>query len=153
MGFVQADDHPVVCVTLNDAKAFCAWLSKKEGRTYAIPSEAQWEYCCRAGAQTPFSFGKDVLLMGAAMNGSTATRTLKTHPVGEKEPNGWGLFDMHGNAAEWTTPKLVGQLPERPPARSDRPVPSGSRHSKRGGSFRPARPILPPGFHAHEGVI
>ena len=132
MGFVQADDHPIVCVTLNDAKAFCNWLSKKEGRTYTIPSEAQWEYCCRAGMQTPFSFGNDILLMGRH-GWFERNSQMKTHPVGAKEPNAWGLFDMHGNASEWTA-DWIGHYPEVAQRDPIGPA-SGSQHSFRGGAF------------------
>src|SRR5262249_46078102 len=100
-GFEQADDHPVVCVSWNDARAFCEWLSQKEGKKYTLPTEAQWEYCCRAGSQTKFGFGDDdeeltehawfILNSG-----------MRSHPVGEKKPNAWGLYDLHGNAWEWT---------------------------------------------------
>src|SRR5262249_23902100 len=100
-GFTQADDHPVVCVSLNDAVAFCDWLSKKDARPYTLVTEAQWEYCCRAGTQTAFSFGDETLFLGRhAWYSDNATPT--THPVGKKLPNPWGLFDMHGNAAELT---------------------------------------------------
>ncbi len=100
-GFEQADDHPVVCVSWNDARAFCRWLSGKEGRRYTLPTEAQWEYACRAGSQSRFSFGDDDAELGEyAWYGANAER--KTHPVGQKKPNGWGLYDMHGNVHQWT---------------------------------------------------
>ncbi len=101
-GFEQADDHPVVCVSWNDAWAFCHWLSATEDKRYQVPTEAQWEYCCRAGARTRFTFGDDNKeLEGYAWLADNAART--THPVGRKMPNAWGLFDMHGNALEWTS--------------------------------------------------
>jgi formylglycine-generating enzyme required for sulfatase activity len=100
-GFEQADDHPVVCVSWNDAGAFCDWLSAKEGKKYALPTEAQWEYCCRAGSQTRFHFGNDdrELAQYAWYGGHSENRT---HPVGGKKPNAWGLFDMNGNVWQWT---------------------------------------------------
>jgi formylglycine-generating enzyme required for sulfatase activity len=100
-GFAQTDTHPVVCVSWNDAVAFCAWLSKKEAKAYGLPTEAQWEYACRAGSPTPFCFGEGVRELGqyAWYDGNSGSRT---HPVGEKKANAWGLFDMHGNAWEWT---------------------------------------------------
>src|SRR5262249_37756723 len=99
-GFEQTDDHPVVVVTRGDAQAFCDWLSKKEGRYYTLPTEAQWEYACRAGSRSRFSFGdNEGQLPEHAWIVSNSDH--KTHPVGKKKPNAWGLFDMHGNAAEW----------------------------------------------------
>jgi formylglycine-generating enzyme required for sulfatase activity len=99
-GFAQTAEHPVVCVSWNDAVAFCAWLSKKEGAAYGLPTEAQWEYACRAGTQTRFSSGDEESdLSRCAWYAGNAG--LKTHPVGEKQANAWGLLDMHGNVAEW----------------------------------------------------
>jgi formylglycine-generating enzyme required for sulfatase activity len=96
----QTDDHPVVNVNWNDAKAFCGWLSKKEGKEYRLPTEAEWEYACRAGTQTKWSFGDDESELGSyAWFGGNSR--LRTHPVGQKKPNPWGLYDMHGNAWEW----------------------------------------------------
>jgi formylglycine-generating enzyme required for sulfatase activity len=117
-GFAQADDHPVVCVSQNDARAFCEWLSKKEGRTYILPTEAQWEYCCRAGWKTRFHFGDDERKLGefAWFLGNSG---MKTHPVGKKKPNAWGLFDMHGNAEEitgdWYNAKYYKSSPKQNP--------------------------------------
>ncbi len=99
-GFEQLDNHPVVCVTWNDAKAFCEWLSKKEQKKYTLPTEAQWEYACRAGTQTRFFFGDDEQeLFNFVWYEANSQR--KTHPVGEKKPNAWGLSDMHGNVWQW----------------------------------------------------
>jgi formylglycine-generating enzyme required for sulfatase activity len=116
-GFDQPDDHPVVNVTWNDAKKFCEWLSKKEGKTYELPTEAEWEYACRAGTTTRFWCGdKDEDLKG---NANLADASFKekypdgkwavswddgypfTSPVGKFKPNPWGLYDMHGNVWQW----------------------------------------------------
>jgi formylglycine-generating enzyme required for sulfatase activity len=99
-GFEQTDEHPAVCVSWNDAVAFCDWLSRKEGRTYALPTEAQWEYCCRSGFRARFGFPDDRKLDQFAWYATNAGH--KTHPVGQLQGNAWGLEDMHGNALEWT---------------------------------------------------
>ena len=107
-GFTQTDDHPVVNVDWNDAVAFCEWLSLKEGKSYQLPSEAQWEYACRAGTTTPYHFGSVNDGEKANINGDypygveTKGPNLKrTTPVGSYAGNAFGLYDMHGNAYEW----------------------------------------------------
>ena len=99
-GFSQTDDYPVVCVSHNDAMAFCRWLSQKEGRTYRLPTEAEWEFACRAGMAGLFPWGDDIGKQGEHVwfNGNSDS---KTHPVGQKNPNAWGLYDMLGNVREW----------------------------------------------------
>jgi len=100
-GFPQADDHPVLDVTWNDAIAFCAWLSRKEGKTYRLPTEAEWEYACRAGAQTPWFWGDASRDIGYyAWHKGNAGELNLTHPVARKHPNPWGLYDMIGNVWE-----------------------------------------------------
>jgi formylglycine-generating enzyme required for sulfatase activity len=89
------DDGPVTFVTWDEAVAFCAWLTKKEGKPYRLPTEAEWEYACRAGSTTLFSTG-DTLPAESANVGSG-----KVRPVGSYRPNAWGLHDLHGNVAEW----------------------------------------------------
>ncbi|NQT17667.1 MAG: SUMF1/EgtB/PvdO family nonheme iron enzyme [Planctomycetes bacterium] len=99
-GFPQTDDHPVVNVSWNDAMVFCRWLSEKHGVKYDLPTEAQWEYACRAGTTTLWHFGdSDTTLREYAWYYANAGG--KTHPVGQLKPNAWGLYDMHGNAWEW----------------------------------------------------
>src|SRR5262249_19438683 len=100
-GFEQAEDEPVVCVSWNDARDYCDWLSLKENKHYSLPSEAQWEYACRAGTRTTFSFGEDERqLPDHVWYDENSGR--RTHPVGQKKPNAWGLRDMHGHVWQWT---------------------------------------------------
>lgn len=116
-GFPQSDQHPVVNVSWNDAQAFVDWLSKNEGRTYRLPTEAEWEFACRAGRYSRFSNGDDpeqlFLIANLAdrsfaaefpqMKGPTQSNDghAFTAPVGTFAPNQYGLFDMHGNVSEW----------------------------------------------------
>ena len=91
---------PVENVSWHDAVAFFGKLSDEEGVEYRLPTEAEWEYACRAGTTTTYSFGDDVSQLGEyAWHKGNSEHT--THPVGEKKPNAWGLFDMHGNVYEW----------------------------------------------------
>ena len=96
----QADDEPVVQVCWDDATAFCKWLSQREGVHYRLPTEAEWEYACRAGSQSVWSFGDDPdALCDYAWFKRNAGST--TQPVGRKRPNPFGLYDMYGNVWEW----------------------------------------------------
>ncbi|MBM4005879.1 MAG: formylglycine-generating enzyme family protein [Planctomycetes bacterium] len=116
-GFEQTDNHPVVDVSWSDAKAFCKWLSEKEKKTYRLPTEAEWEYACRAGTKTAYVHGDDPEGLATTGNGADATARAKfpgwsigikgqdghlfTAPVGQFKANPFGLFDMHGNVWEW----------------------------------------------------
>jgi formylglycine-generating enzyme required for sulfatase activity len=95
-GFIQADDEPVVAVSWNDANAFCRWLSEETGEDYRLPSEAQWEYACLAVNSSE----KYLALDSIAWYGENSEG--HPHAVGTKHPSEWGLFDMKGNAWEWT---------------------------------------------------
>jgi len=99
-GFGQTDEHPVLEVTFNDAAAFCQWLGNLTQQTYRLPTEAEWEYACRAGTTGHYSFtgGEAKLGRHAWFADNSASRS---HPVGRKAPNPWGLHDMYGNAWEW----------------------------------------------------
>ncbi|MDB9405823.1 SUMF1/EgtB/PvdO family nonheme iron enzyme [Microcystis aeruginosa CS-1036] len=98
--FKNNPQNPVEQVSWNDAQAFCRKLSQITGKTYRLPTEAEWEYACRAGTTTRFYFGDDANQLGdyAWYDGNSQD---KTHPVGQKKPNAWGLYDMIGNVCEW----------------------------------------------------
>ncbi|MBL7223614.1 MAG: formylglycine-generating enzyme family protein [Candidatus Brocadiae bacterium] len=92
--------RPVIAPTWVNAVNFCRWLSKKTGKKYRLPTEAEWEYACRAGTTTAYSFGKDDSdIDDYAWYEDNSDE--QTHPVGSKKPNAFGLFDMHGNVKEW----------------------------------------------------
>jgi formylglycine-generating enzyme required for sulfatase activity len=101
------DNRPVMYVSWDDAKHYVAWLSKMTGKEYRLLTEAEWEYAARAGSQTRYSFGDDAAELGAhaGYNDNSEDQTPpaehKTHPVGNKKRNAFGLYDMHGNVMEW----------------------------------------------------
>jgi formylglycine-generating enzyme required for sulfatase activity len=108
-GFAQNDEHPVVSVSWHDAQRYLRWLSDKTGQTYRLPSEAEWEYACRAGTKTAFSFGDTISTDQANYDGNYVYNggprgefRQGTSQVNAFQPNPWGLFDMHGNVWEWT---------------------------------------------------
>ena len=93
--------RPVESVSWNDCQKFLAALQRSTGRQFSLPTEAQWEYACRAGTKTQWSCGNDEALLNEyAWSGANTGGT--THAVGEKKPNAWGLYDMLGNVGEWT---------------------------------------------------
>ena len=156
VGHEQTDYHPVVCVTWSDAAAFCTWLSGKTGRTVRLPSEAEWEYACRAGKQTIFSWG-DTLAEGKGscnVADKTAKKTfggwkifpwedghVYTAPVGSFTPNAFGLCDMHGNVWEWCSDRYARDYSKG--GRVDPTGPeTGKHHVIRGGSWMSSPPFV-----------
>jgi len=131
LGFPQTDDHPVVNVTWNDATAFCLWLSKKQGSKYHLPTEAQWEYACRAGTTTVWYCGdSDTTLHEYGCFSPTGS-----NPAGQLKPNAWGLYDMHSNVWEWTADIFASKYYTRSPINDPKGLINGSDYAGRGGGW------------------
>lgn len=151
-GFAQRDDEPVVNVSWHDAQALARWLSQTEQRTYRLPTEAEWEYACRAGTTTRYPHGDDPATLTQEANVFDAAaaphwplwadRAVKasdgfafTAPVGRLAPNAFGLYDMLGNVWEWTADWHEDDYYTQSPA-VDPPGPAdGSVRVRRGGSW------------------
>ncbi len=111
---IESDDVAAEGITWSDAVEFCRELSDKEGVTYRLPTEAEWEFCCRAGTTTRYSFGDDTGLLNdyawwgglVLFDESSAAGEVYPHRVARKSPNAWALFDMHGNVSEWCADAL-----------------------------------------------
>ncbi|HVS39253.1 MAG TPA: bifunctional serine/threonine-protein kinase/formylglycine-generating enzyme family protein [Gemmataceae bacterium] len=145
--FVQVDDDPVVCVNWNDAMQFCRWLSKKGGAACGLPTEAEWEYACRAGTTTAYFFGADVKQLGDYQwfhGNNTATHPLL---VGRKRPNVWGLYDMGGNVCQLCA-DYYGDYKEGL-CRDPRGADSGDGYVLRSGSWANDAPYCRSAFRDH----
>lgn len=134
----KSDDRPVETVTWLDAVAFCKSLSelpeeKKAGHEYRLPTEAEWEYACRAGTRSAFSFDDEGDFGLLTVYGWFRGNSGGTHTVGLREPNPWGLYDMHGNVWEWCSDRY-GEYPQIAVVDPVGPE-EGSRRVARGGSW------------------
>jgi formylglycine-generating enzyme required for sulfatase activity len=149
-GYAYENDQPVVNVSFNDALAFCQWLSGKERRAYGLPSEAQWEYACRAGTQTLYSHGDDpegLAVVGNVADGKAKSKFsswntisaqddhIHTAPVGQFRANAFGLCDMHGNVSEWCSDWFVRGYASAATVADPAGPASGALHVVRGGNF------------------
>jgi len=125
------DNCPVENISWQDAQEYIKRLNIRERTSkYRLPTEAEWEYACRAGSQTAFSFG-DVVGSLDSYGWYSGNSGNRTHPVGQKEPNAWGLYDMHGNVCEWVQDRY-GDYPVG--AVTDPTGPSSGTGIVRGGS-------------------
>jgi formylglycine-generating enzyme required for sulfatase activity len=154
-GFKQEIDHPVVLVSLSDAMEFARWLSEKDGKTYRLPSEMEWEYACRAGKTSRYGSGNDAESLAAVANIADGTFREKypdwpgiaardgqvfTAPVRTFRPNLFGLYDMHGNVWEWCSDECRANRRYWPPEGRPREATEALHRVLRGGSWsdRPA---------------
>jgi formylglycine-generating enzyme required for sulfatase activity len=139
----DTSNFPVESISWNDAAAFCSKLSelaeeKKAGRVYRLPTEAEWEYACRAGTKTAFYFGSDEKQLGD-YTWHFANAGGKPHAVGQKKANAWGLYDMYGNVWEWCQ-DWYGEYDTNQSVDPKGPK-EGSNRVRRGGCWR-----LAPGY-------
>jgi formylglycine-generating enzyme required for sulfatase activity len=150
-GFPQTPTHPVVNISWNDATAFCKWLSKREGARYRLPTEAEWEYACRAGSSTRYYFGDqasqlsafanfaDVRYLQVAPGGARSPRGDDRHPftspVGSYRPNAWGLHDMLGNVWQWCSDRAADSSAVAEASSPSRQLPLGELRVRRGGAW------------------
>ena len=138
---VDSANHPVEQVSWSDAVEFCQRLSalpeeKKAGRVYRLPTEAEWEYACRAGSQTAYSFGSDEKSL-VNFGWYSQNAKGKTHAVGLKKANAWGLYDMHGNVSEWCS-DWYGEYPKGSATDPRGPKDGWNRVRRGGGWYLPA---------------
>ncbi len=155
------EGYPAICVSHVAARQYCKWLGEKTGRFHRLPTEAEWEYACRAGSPGAYTFGDDPEALGDhAWFAGNCERVLEPgappvaayHRVGEKRANAWGLCDMHGNVAEWVADGWLADAldpahgagprsdPFFPPPPDHRGRPSRFPHTVRGGSWRDGAP-------------
>ncbi len=155
-GLELTDEHPVVNVSYSDAVAFCKWLSRKEERTYRLPTEAEWEYMCRAGTTTRWNNGDDednvaevVANLGVGYSSPEGFRRqarqnarktqglgyLLLAPVGQFQANAWGLYDVHGNVWQWCSDVYAAEYYSNSPAEDPTGPAAGGLRVVRGGSW------------------
>ena len=132
---MNSRDHPVENVSWDDVQKFIRRLNQKEGgNKYRLPTEAEWEYAARAGTTTKWSCGNNesCLKNVAWYSGNSGN---KTHPIGQKKPNAWGLYDMHGNVWEWVQDLYNDKYYSRSPSTDPKGTSSGSYRVARGGGW------------------
>lgn len=151
-GFAQTDAHPVLNVTWGDAQALAQWLGKIEGRSYRLPTEAEWEYAARAGSSSRYHCGDDPRCLQQVANTfdqaalpywpQYAANALPaddgyafTAPVARFAPNAFGLYDMHGNAWEWTQDLYAEDYYSKSPVDDPQGPVEGGVYVRRGGSW------------------
>jgi formylglycine-generating enzyme required for sulfatase activity len=127
-------DVPVRRVKWTDAVVYAQWKSEREGKKYRLPTEAEWEYACRAGSEGKYCFGDDESQLGEyAWYADNAEKV--TDNVGTKKPNAWGIYDMHGNVWEWCLARYADDYVDTPRDGSAYDVASEKGRVLRGGSY------------------
>ncbi len=132
--YFKGSDLPVESVSWEEAKEFCQRLSARENRTYRLPTEAEWEYACRANTTTAYNFGNETSQLGGSA-WFYGNSDGKTHSVGAKRPNAWGLYDMHGNVWEWCEDWYGAEYYAKSPPEDPTGPATGSDRVFRGGSW------------------
>jgi formylglycine-generating enzyme required for sulfatase activity len=143
---LDTTDFPVESVTWDEANEFCAKLSaapaeKTAGRSYRLPTEAEWEYACRAGTTAPYHFGATASSRQANFNGTSyggadrGPNLGRTCKVGSYAPNAWGLFDMHGNVYEWVADHFDVEYYKKSPVKDPKGPERGDQRVLRSGSW------------------
>ena len=168
--FQKDKQHPVIHVSWNDVSAYCKWMSEKFKKNYRLPTEAEWEYACRAGTTTPFNTGTNLTMEQANFNVGYSYHNYprgkklgKTTPVSSYPPNGCGLYDLHGNVWEWCLDwydeKYYDECKQRGIVDNPQGPETGSNHVMRGGSWNydlkycrsACRQYYYPSFHYFDG--
>lgn len=138
------EGFPAICMTQYAASKFCEWLSAMTGNFYRLPSEAEWEYACRAGSDQAYSFGEQSTDLKEYAWYSDNSQG-KYHKVGQKKPNAWGIYDMHGNVSEWTLDQYIPDIYEKRGSKTlnplEKPIKTYPR-SVRGGSWQDEPSVL-----------
>ncbi len=138
-----AGRRPIIQITWFDAMTYCKWLWQKTGRKHRLPTEAEWEYACRAGTTTRYFFGDDPARLGDYAwfeeNCAGDSGEQMTHETGQKKPNPWGLYDVLGNVAEWVldfySPTAYTENAKANPCSNPRGPAKGKFHVARGGFY------------------
>ncbi len=140
--------YPAICITQYAASQFCKWITAKTGEFYRLPTEAEWEYACRAGTETDYSNSEKQISDYAWFNDNSQGQLQMG---GKKLPNPWGLFDMHGNAAEWVLDTYkssyhhLAEVAENPIYLEEELYP----HVVRGGSFKDPKEKIQSSFRGY----
>lgn len=140
--------RPVIHVSWHDATAYCEWLSEQTGKRYRLPTEAEWEYACRADSETAYCFGDDEAQLGAYAWFCKNSGGM-THPVGQKLANAWGLHDLRGNVWEWVR-DWYDEYSEEPQQNPTGPESSSGRVG-RGGSWHGGAKACRSAYRSHWG--
>ena len=133
-GFSKADDEAVILVSWDDANAYCEWLSRKTGRHFRLPTEAEWEFACRAGTTTAYNTGETFPEEQWKVQKNTRDKEPVSLQVAQFAPNAWGLYDMHGNVEEWCLDACSSSRALPSLSSPSSPAPTGDLRAVRGGS-------------------